>query len=80
MKEKIITDHAEAADFYVGNNHYDKSYEEQQRLFVTQFAEYIIQDCIRLIQISTARDPRNTVQYKQSVGHIHKIREYFGVE
>jgi hypothetical protein len=45
-----------------------------------KFAEMIIQECIECIQLTTARDPQNTVQYKQSVGHIHRIREHFGVE
>ena len=80
MNQQIITDHAEAADFYVGNNHWDKSHEEQQRLFLAKIAEYIVDDCIRLIQLITARDPQNSVQYKQSVGHVHKIKQYFGVE
>ena len=46
----------------------------------TKFAELIIQECIVQIQISTARDPRDTPQYKQSVGHQRKIKEYFGIE
>ena len=52
----------------------------ERELAIEKFAELIVDDCIRLIQISTARDPQDTIQYKQSVGHIHKIREYFGVE
>ena len=43
------------------------------------FAQQIVQECIKCIQLTTARDPQNTVQYKQSVGHIHRIREHFGV-
>lgn len=45
-----------------------------------KFAELIIQECIEQIQLSTARDPRDTPQYRQSVGHIHRIRQHFGVE
>ena len=45
-----------------------------------KFAESIVQECIVQIQLSTARDPQNSVQYKQSVGHIHRIREHFGVK
>jgi hypothetical protein len=44
-----------------------------------KFAQYIVQECIVQIQLSTARDPRDTAQYKQSVGHIHKIRDHFGI-
>ena len=46
VNDRIITDHAEHCDFYVGNEHYDKSYEEQQRLWVEKFAELIIQECL----------------------------------
>ena len=45
-----------------------------------KFAELIVQECIDQIQLSTARDPRDTPQYQQSVGHIHRIRKHFGVE
>lgn len=45
MNQRIITDYAEHSDFYVGNEHYDKSYEEQQRLWVEKFAELIVKDC-----------------------------------
>jgi hypothetical protein len=79
MNSQLINDHAEHCDFYIGNEHYDKSYEEQQRLWAEKFAEYIVQECITMIQLSTTRDPQDTVQYKQSVGHIHKIRDHFGI-
>jgi uncharacterized protein YutE (UPF0331/DUF86 family) len=45
MNEKI-NQIAEHCDFYVGNEHYDKSYEEKQRLFIEKFAKLIIQECI----------------------------------
>lgn len=45
-----------------------------------RFAESIIKECIEQIQLSTARDPRDTPQYRQSVGHIHRIRQHFGIE
>ena len=45
-----------------------------------KFAELIVRECIQQIQLSTARDPRDTAQYKQSVGHIRKIRKHFGIE
>lgn len=46
---------------------------------IQKFAELIVRECIVQIQLSTARDPQYTAQYKQSVGHIHRIREHFGV-
>lgn len=47
---------------------------------VDKLIQLVAQKCIEQIQLSTARDPCDTPQYKQSVGHIRKIREYFGVE
>ena len=45
MNERI-QELAEHCDFYVGNEHHDKSHEEQQRLWVEKFAELIVQECI----------------------------------
>ena len=44
-----------------------------------RFAELLIRECIEQIQLSTARDPKYTAQYKQSIVHIRKIREHFGI-
>ncbi len=43
MNERI-RELAEHCDFYVGNEHHDKSHEEQQRLWVEKFAELIRED------------------------------------
>lgn len=48
---KVINDLCEHADFYVGNEHYDKSHEEKQRLFMEKFASLIIEQCTHLIRI-----------------------------
>jgi hypothetical protein len=45
-----------------------------------EFVQSIVLECIKCIQLTTARDPQHTVQYRQSVGHIHRIREHFGVD
>lgn len=45
MMNELIKDLAEHCDFYVGNEHYDKPYEAQQRLFIEKFAELIVQEC-----------------------------------
>jgi hypothetical protein len=45
-----------------------------------EFVQQIVQECIKCVQLTTARDPQYTIQYKQSVGHIHRIREHFGVD
>ena len=48
MNERI-REIAEHCDFYVGNEHYDKSREEQQKLLMQRFAELIIRECIDLV-------------------------------
>lgn len=45
MMNKLIQDIAEHCDFYVGNEHYDKSYEEKQRLYMEKFTEMIVEEC-----------------------------------
>jgi len=55
-------------------------YDRNQSFDIPKFAELIVRECIKCVQLTTARDPRDTVQYKQSVGHIHRIREHFGVK
>ena len=52
----------------------------EHNIDLEKFAESIIKECIEQIQLSTARDPRDTPQYRQSVGHIHRIRQHVGVE
>jgi hypothetical protein len=47
MRPKI-KDFAEHCDFYIGNEHYDKSYEEKQVLWLEKFAEMIIDECIQV--------------------------------
>ena len=56
------------------------SMDEYDHQAIEKFAESIVLECIKCIQLTTARDPQHTVQYKQSVGHIHKIREHFGLQ
>lgn len=40
-----INDIAEQCDFYVGNEHHDKSHEEKQRIWLKTFTDYIITEC-----------------------------------
>ena len=47
---------------------------------VDRLIEFVVQECIEQIQLSTARDPQTSIQYLQSVGHIHRIRQHFGIE
>ena len=72
MNERI-QDLAEHCDFYVGNEHYDKPHEEQQRLFMEKFAELIVQEC------GVALSPvlRDMVSRGQA---FDLIKKHFGVE
>jgi ADP-glucose pyrophosphorylase len=82
MNDQIITDHAEAADFYVGNNYYNESYEEQQRLFVTRLAELIIQDCIQLADDEASRFYNMDEDELGSImeNFREKLKEHFGLQ
>ena len=73
MNERI-KELAEHCDFYVGNEHYDKSHEEQQRLFMEKFAELIVRECSRIADgwVDNDDDGKN---YPSD-----KIKQHFGVE
>ena len=73
MNERI-QDLAEHCDFYVGNEHYDKSHEEQQRLFMEKFAELIVRECSRIADgwVDNDDDGKN---YPSEM-----IKQHFGVE
>ena len=45
-----------------------------------KFAELIVQECIRTIQLGITRDGHNTEKYLRSMKHIKQIKEHFGVE
>ncbi len=77
MNEQRITDHAEHCDFYVGNEHYDKSHEEKQRLWTLKFAELIIEECVSLFDGSREMKTVGMLSHTQI---IERIEEYFGVE
>ena len=47
MNERI-KELAEHCDFYIGNEHYDKSREDQQSLFIEKFAELLVKECVQL--------------------------------
>jgi hypothetical protein len=73
MNERI-KELAEHCDFYVGNEHYDKSHEEQQRLFMEKFAELIVRECSRIADgwVDNDDDGKN---YPSEM-----IKQHFGVE
>ena len=85
MNERI-RDIAEHCDFYVGNEHYDKSHEEKQRLFMEKFAELIVRECVDKI---TTYDlvPGHSAKW-EDIYDIHarllqdlgeELKEHFGV-
>ena len=75
MNERI-QELAEHCDFYVGNEHWDKSHEEQQRLFLKKFAELIVSECLRIVN-------RHEYSYHEADPlweTAQLIKEHFGVE
>ena len=76
MNSQKIQDHAEHCDFYVGNEHYDKSYEEQQRLWVEKFAELIVRECIDIC----LRNHINNIETISAGECAYDIQEHFGVD
>ena len=47
---------------------------------VKKFAELIVQECIRTIQMGITRDGHNTEKYLRSMKHLKDIKEHFGVD
>lgn len=75
MNHRIL-ELAEHCDFYVGNEHSDKSHEEQQRLFLEKFAELIVRECLEIVN-------RKEYSYHEADPlweTAELIKEHFGVE
>ncbi len=69
---ELIHKLAEHCDFYVGNEHYNKSYEEQQRLFMEKFAELVVRECASVDLYWLSKQDRKSIA--------EKIKQHFGVE
>ena len=79
MNERI-KELAEHCDFYVGNEHYDKPHEEQQRLFMEKFAELIVQECVT-VMYDDAIERKVPPDINQTPTHYAvAVLEHFGVE
>jgi hypothetical protein len=65
-----INDLAEHCDFYVGNEHYDKTHEQQQRLFMEKFAELFL---LQSIEVMKQHD-----YHGEWLGD--KLKEYWGID
>ena len=74
-KDHLLQDKYDPDGQVIEGDYYEFDPQELQ-----DFVQLIVKECIVQIQLSTARDPQYTAQYKQSVGHIHKIRQHFGIE
>lgn len=58
---------AEHCDFYVGNEHYNESHEEKQRIWTEKFAELIVLECMEWCDAhatidGTAQQIRNSIK------------------
>ena len=69
---KILEEHAHE---YGAGTFENTPYPELEK-----FAELIVQECIRTIQMGITRDGHNTEKYLRSMKHLKDIREHFGVE
>ena len=70
MNERI-KELAEHCDFYVGNEHYNESHEEKQRIWTEKFAELIIRKCLMLC---------DQVDLVGADDCIDNIKDYFEIE
>ena len=81
MNEQI-RDFAEHCDFYVGNEHSEKSHEEKQRIWVEKFAELIVRECMRMCEVTEMSFVTHDCDIEASGAITVKqfIAEHFGVE
>lgn len=78
--DELIQAIAEDCDFYVGNEHYDKTPEEKQRLWVQRYTEVVVRQCLYTIAGGVTRDGRHTEKFQRSAKHIQDVRNRFGLE
>ena len=78
MNERIKTLWSQAGGHYnSGNQHTWPEYTIDDP---KKFAELIVWECIRTIQMGITRDGHNTEKYLRSIKHLKDIKEHFGVE
>ena len=71
-----IRDIAEHCDFYVGNEHYNESHEEKQRLWTEKFAELIVRECLEIVE----DEDDGSADTKSVRWAMIRIKKHFGVE
>lgn len=76
MNSKLINELVEFSDFHVGNEHYNKSHKEQQRIFMEFFAELIISECAAQCWTVSELESRGFVVSECT----KRMRKHFGVE
>ena len=75
MNERI-KELAEHCDFYVGNEHYNESHQEKQRIWTEKFAELIVKECLDMCLTKVGNG-----DYNRGRMDCHdNIKEHFGVE
>jgi len=79
MNERI-RELAEHCDFYIGNEHYDKSHEEQQRLFMEKFAHLIVRECVKVMYDNAIERKVGLEIDKRPTYYAAAILEHFGVD
>lgn len=82
MNQILIEGLATHADFYVGNEHSDKSYQERDRLWVEMYTKLVIQECITITKNwEDELENSNSLSESNAVGIVaYRIARQFGVE
>lgn len=75
-----IKDIAEHCDFYVGNEHYDKSYEEKQVLWLEKFSEMIVAECCAQVERQYKYATKQTSTWSMSQDVQDMLKKHFEVE
>lgn len=79
MNEQIEKLAEQAASNYTQNFKWEYLPEIDKQI-LEKFAELIVKECIRTIQLGITRDVQTTEKYLRSMRHIKDIKEHFGVE
>jgi hypothetical protein len=53
----------EHCDFHVGNEHYEASYEEKQRIWIEAFSKLLIQECAENLEFHGHEDALSQLRW-----------------
>ena len=77
---KLIRELAEHCDFYVGNEHSDKSHEEKQWLWAEKFTEMIVLECENVAKNPKWYSESPSNGWRNPIRHVcNEMKEHFGV-